>query len=61
MTPATPHWGDNGEFRARLRAEAATVQDHSSLRQTLLQRPWTLDSGSAQWIVTAGIRYLRAR
>lgn len=59
--PGDPHWGHNGEFRARLRAEPATVQDHSSLRRTLLQRPWTLDFGSAQWIVAAGIGHLRQR
>ena len=59
--PGDPHRGDNGEFRARLRAEPATVQDHSSLRRMLLQRPWALDFGSAQWIVAAGIGHLRQR
>lgn len=57
--PKDPHWGDDGKFRVRLPAEPATVQDRNSLRRTLLQQPWTLDSGSAQWIVTAGIGHLR--
>lgn len=57
--PTDPHWGDNGEFRVQLPAEPATVQDRNSLRRTLLQQPWTLDFSSAQWIVTAGIGYLR--
>jgi hypothetical protein len=57
--PSDPHWGDNGEFRAQLPAEPATVQDRNSLRRTLLQQPWTLDSSSAQWIVAAGIGHLR--
>lgn len=56
--PADPHWGDNGEFRERLNAEPAAVQDRNSLRQALLQQPWTLDPGSAQWIVAAGIGHL---
>jgi hypothetical protein len=59
--PGDPHWGDNGEFRVRLRAEPAAVQDRNSLRRTLLQQPWALDFGSAQWIVAAGIGYLRHR
>jgi len=57
--PGDPHWGDNGEFRVRLRAEPATVQDRNSLRRMLLQQPWALDFSSAQWIVAAGIGYLR--
>jgi hypothetical protein len=57
--PGDPHWGDNGEFHVRLPAEPATVHDHNSLRRTLLQQPWTLDSSSAQWIVAAGIGHLR--
>jgi hypothetical protein len=57
--PGDPHWGDNGEFRARLRAEPAAVQDRNCLRRMLLRRPWALDFGTAQWIVTAGIGYLR--
>ncbi len=59
--PGDPHWGDNGEFRGRLRAEPAAVQDRNSLRRALLQQPWALDFGSAQWIVAAGIGYLRHR
>ena len=53
--PADPHRGDNGEFRVRLPAEPAAVQDRNSLRRTLLQQSWTLDFSSAQWIVAAGI------
>jgi hypothetical protein len=59
--PGDPHWGDNGEFRVRLRAEPATVQDRNSLRRMLLQQPWALDFSSAQWIVAAGIGHLRQR
>lgn len=57
--PGDPHWGADGEFRVRLRAEPAAVQDRNSLRRTLLQQPWTLHSSSAQWIVAAGIGSLR--
>jgi hypothetical protein len=57
--PGDPHWGDNSEFHVRLPAEPATVHDRTSLRRALLQQPWTLGSGPAQWIVTAGIGHLR--
>jgi hypothetical protein len=57
--PEDPHWGNDGEFRARLRSEPATVRDRPLLRRVLLRRPWDLDFASAQWIVLAGIRYLR--
>jgi hypothetical protein len=55
--PRDAHWGGRGEFRARLRPEPALVRDREGLRQTLLQRPWTLDDESAQWVVAAGIRH----
>jgi hypothetical protein len=57
--PRDAHWGGHGEIRARLPAEPALVRDRDGLRQTLLQRPWTLDGESAQWVVTAGIRNAR--
>jgi hypothetical protein len=59
--PWDAHWGGHGEFRARLPAEPALVRDREGLRQTLLQRPWTLDGESAQWVAAAGIRHARPR
>jgi hypothetical protein len=49
--PADPHWGDNGEFRVRLPAEPAAVQERDSLRRKLLQQPWTSNSAppSGSW------------
>ncbi|MGO9078607.1 MAG: hypothetical protein ACLQDY_06140 [Streptosporangiaceae bacterium] len=52
-------WGPEGQFRARLRPEPPAVRDRAALRRTLLHQPWTLDTDSAQWIVSAGIGYLR--
>jgi len=57
--PGDSHWGHDGQFRTRLRPEPAAVQDRATLRRTLLHQPWTLDADSAQWIVSAGIGYLR--
>jgi hypothetical protein len=54
-----PHWGDYGEFRERLRSEPPAVRDRRLLRRMLLRSPWDLDFTSAQWIVSAGIGYLR--
>jgi hypothetical protein len=59
--PEDPHWGDSGEFRVGLRAEPAAVQDRPGLRRTLLRQPWSLDFGSAEWIVSAGIGVVRGR
>jgi hypothetical protein len=57
--PDDSHWEPDGQFRTRLRAEPAMVQDRDVLRRTLLCQPWNLDADSAQWIVSAGIGYLR--
>jgi hypothetical protein len=58
-SPDDSHWGPDGQFRARLRAEPTMVQDRDVLRRILLRQPWDLDVDSAQWIVSAGIGYLR--
>jgi len=57
--PNDRHWGERGEFRLRLPAEPPAVQDRISLRRMLLRQPWALGFESAQWIVAAGIGYLR--
>ena len=57
--PSDSHWGADGQFRAQLRPEPAAVQDRATLRRTLLRQPWALDADAAQWIVSAGIGYLR--
>lgn len=59
--PSNQQCGDSGEFRTRLPAEPAAIQDRNSLRRILLRQPWALDFASAQWIVAAGIGYLRHR
>jgi len=45
--PDDSHWGPDGQFRTRLRAEPAMVQDRDGLRRTLLRQPWNLDADSA--------------
>lgn len=57
--PGDSHWGPEAQFRARLRPEPAAVRDRALLRRTLLRQPWALDDDSAQWVVSAGIGYLR--
>ena len=57
--PGDDHWGQYGELRNRLRPEPERVQDRDALTRTLLRRPWDLDSNSAEWIVSAGIGYLK--
>lgn len=57
--PADEHWGPGGKYRARLPAEPAEIADRTRLRRLLLSRPWELSAGSAQWLVAAGIRYVK--
>lgn len=57
--PDDRHWGSGGEFRERLGPEPEEVRDRNALSRVLLQRPWDLDADSAQWVVSAGIKYLR--
>lgn len=40
---------------ARRRLQIADIDD---MRSRLVTRPWELESGSAQWIVDAGLRYV---
>ncbi|WP_432011914.1 hypothetical protein [Streptomyces cucumeris] len=54
-----PHWGTKGERREKLGAEPLTIQNHDTLRATLLESPWNLDPTAADWIVYAGIGYVR--
>lgn len=56
---ADKHWGHAGEHRKALSPQPARVADRHMLRKTLLARPRELDAGSAQWVVLAGIGYLR--
>ncbi|HCU92789.1 MAG TPA: hypothetical protein DHU96_08620 [Actinobacteria bacterium] len=57
--PGDSHWGPDAQFRVRLRPEPAAVQDRVMLRRNLLRQPRALDDDSAQWVVSAGIGYLR--
>ncbi|WP_219413451.1 hypothetical protein [Pseudonocardia nigra] len=58
--PVHAHWGADGDRRARLPPEPAQVMDRTGLRRVLMYRPWSLDPESADWLVWAGIGYLRA-
>lgn len=57
--PADDHWGPDGKYRAELPAEPADLADHTRLRRLLLSQPWELSTDAAQWLVHAGIRYVR--
>lgn len=57
--PTDEHWGLHGEFHLRLAPEPGAVADRSGLRPFLLRNPWDLDRGSAEWLVSAGIGYVR--
>jgi hypothetical protein len=57
--PGDDHWGPGGEYRARLPAEPADIAARDRLRRLLLSRPWELSTDAAQWLVHAGIRYVR--
>jgi hypothetical protein len=57
--PGHSHWGPDGSFRSRLLPEPAQVSDRVGLQRLLLNRPWELEPEAAQWIVNAGIGYLR--
>ncbi|WP_143467027.1 hypothetical protein [Lentzea kentuckyensis] len=56
---ADPHWGQNGQWFASLPTRPAQITDSDSLRRLLLRHPWKLDTASANYIVTAGIGYMR--
>lgn len=57
--PEDAHWGTNGEFLPSLDPEPGEVADRRGLRRVLLSRPWELSSDTAQWLVSAGIGYMR--
>lgn len=57
--PTDPHWGTDGERFSRLPARPARIKDSGGLRKSLLRQPWKLDSASADYLVAAGIGYLR--
>lgn len=54
-----PHWGQDGQWFARLPTRPAQIADSSSLRRLLVRHPWKLDAASANYVVTAGIGYMR--
>jgi hypothetical protein len=58
--PGHSHGGPDGSRRIRLSREPAQVADRVGLQRVLLSRPWNLEPDAAQWIVDAGIGYLRA-
>jgi hypothetical protein len=57
--PGHSHWGPDGSWRSRLPPEPAQVADRVRLRAILLNRPWDLEAEAAEWVVDAGIGYLR--
>jgi hypothetical protein len=57
--PDHQHWGAGGERRVRLPPAPAQVADRSVLDNTLRERPWELDTDAADWVVSAGIGFLR--
>lgn len=57
--PADDHWGPAGKYRAELPAEPVDVADRARLRHLLLSQPWDLSTDAAQWLVDAGIRYVK--
>lgn len=57
--PDHDHWGPGGGWRGRLSREPAQVVDRSELRRVLLRRPWMLETEAADWVVSAGIGFLR--
>ena len=57
--PDDPHWGNDAISRKRPRTEPAQATDRAHLRHVLLGQPWSLEPEAAQWIVQAGIGFLR--
>ncbi|MEU4448264.1 hypothetical protein AB0K14_38340 [Actinosynnema sp. NPDC050801] len=57
--PTDPHWGADGKRFSRLPARPARIKDNGGLRKSLLRHPWKLDTASANYVVTAGIGYMR--
>jgi hypothetical protein len=53
------NWHAEGRLHDDLSAEPADVADRARLRRLLLSRPWELGADAAQWLVNAGIRYVR--
>ncbi len=60
-TPDDPHWRDGTRWQAIVGAAPLRAADRTGLRRLLMRRPWTLDSQTAQWVVDAGIGYLRGQ
>jgi hypothetical protein len=59
--PAHAYWGTGPVRHAALPPEPAGIADREHLRAVLLQHPWELDTDSAQWLTTAGLRHQPAR
>ena len=57
--PDHEHWGSGGELRTRLGPEPPQVADRAVLDRTLRERPWHLDTPAADWVIRAGIGFLR--
>lgn len=51
-----PHWR-----RSWVREEPAEVRDRERLRRQLLERPWTLETETCQWLIEAGLGYVRLK
>jgi hypothetical protein len=57
--PDEPHWRGETRWDMHLRAAPPQVADRAHLRRLLLREPWNLDAETAQWVVDAGIGFLR--
>jgi hypothetical protein len=57
--PADDHWGAEGQFRLAVSREPPDVADREFLHRLLLSRPWDLSADAAQWLIRAGIRYVK--
>ncbi|KOX19731.1 hypothetical protein ADK67_32910 [Saccharothrix sp. NRRL B-16348] len=57
--PTDPHWGQDGQRYSRLPPRPRRIKDSAGLRRLRLRHPWKLDETSANYLVTAGIGYLR--
>ena len=55
--PRHPHWGPNGE-RWPQWEQPAQIRDPGSLRDTLLNSPWEIESVTASWLIAGGLGWV---
>jgi hypothetical protein len=52
-------WRQQGERRTELAPEPPQIADRDTLAHILRKRPWDLDTDAADWVISAGISFLR--